>query len=85
MPPACPDRCNVLLLGTGGREHALAWKLRQSPRLGTLWVEPNANAALLALGRPCPEPISAREIFRLNRWCDRESIHLVVIGPEAPL
>ena len=85
MPRPCPDRCNILLLGTGGREHALAWKLRQSPRLGELLVEPGANAGLLALGRPCPEPISTREIFRLNRWCDRESIHLVVIGPEAPL
>lgn len=85
MNPPCPDRVNVLLLGTGGREHAIAWKLRQSPRLGELWVEPGANAGLLALGRPCPEPISMKEAFRLNRWCDRERIGLVVIGPEAPL
>ncbi len=80
-----PEPCNILLLGTGGREHAIAWKLRQSSRLGTLWVEPGANAGLLELGRVCPEPIGAREIFRLNRWCDRENIHLVVVGPEAPL
>jgi len=85
MTVPCPSPCNILLLGTGGREHALAWKLRQSPRLGTLWVEPTANAGLLALGRPCPEPISTREAFRLNRWCDREKIDLVVIGPEGPL
>jgi len=81
----CPDRVNVLLLGTGGREHALAWKLRQSPRLGDLWVEPGANAGLLALGRPCPAPIEARQAFRLNRWCDEAGIGLVVIGPEGPL
>ena len=80
-----PDRVNVLLLGTGGREHAIAWKLRQSPRLGDLWVEPGANAGLLALGRPCPAPIEARQSFRLNRWCDEAGINLVVIGPEGPL
>jgi phosphoribosylamine--glycine ligase len=79
----CPDKVHVLLLGTGGREHAIAWKLRQSRRLGRLWVEPGANAGLLDLGAVCPEPVS--DIFRLNRWCEREEIGLVVIGPEAPL
>ena len=79
----CPDTVNVLLLGTGGREHALAWKLKQSKRLGTLWVEPDANAGILDLGRACPEPIN--DVFRLCRWCEREQISLVVIGPEAPL
>ena len=79
----CPDTVNVLLLGAGGREHALAWKLKQSKRLGTLWVEPDANAGILDLGRACPEPIN--DAFRLCRWCEREQISLVVIGPEAPL
>jgi phosphoribosylamine--glycine ligase len=80
-----PDRVNVLLLGTGGREHAIAWKLRQSPRLGDLWVEPGANAGLLGLGRPCPAPIDPKQAFRLNRWCEEAGIDLVVIGPEGPL
>lgn len=79
----CPDTVNVLLLGTGGREHALAWKLKKSRRLGTLWVEPGANAGLLELGRVCPEPI--QDMFRLCRWCEKEEISLVVIGPEGPL
>jgi phosphoribosylamine--glycine ligase len=79
----CPDSVNVLLLGTGGREHALAWKLKKSRRLGTLWVEPGANAGLLELGRVCPEPMN--DMFRLCRWCEREEISLVVIGPEGPL
>jgi phosphoribosylamine--glycine ligase len=73
----------VLLLGTGGREHALAWRLKKSKRLGTLWVEADANAGLLEIGRVCPEPVS--DVFRLTRWCEREQISLVVIGPEAPL
>ncbi|MFM1832871.1 MAG: hypothetical protein RLZZ461_1187, partial [Planctomycetota bacterium] len=80
-----PDRLNVLLIGGGGREHALAWKLRQSPRLGRLWVESTANAGLKALGEVCPEPTSKGDHFRLERWCERESIGLVIIGPEAPL
>jgi len=79
----CPDSVHVLLLGTGGREHAIAWKLRQSRRLGTLWVEPGANAGLLEIGQVCPEPID--DLFRITRWCERERIGLVVIGPEGPL
>lgn len=80
-----PTPCNVLLLGTGGREHALAWKLRQSPRLGTLWVQPDANAGIRALGRACDAPLSPRERFFLKSWLERNEIHLVVVGPEGPL
>lgn len=80
-----PSPCNVLLLGTGGREHALAWKLRQSPRLGTLWVQPDANAGLRSLGRICDAPMSQRERFFLKSWLERNEIHLVVVGPEGPL
>ncbi|MBX3361746.1 MAG: phosphoribosylamine--glycine ligase [Phycisphaeraceae bacterium] len=76
---------NVLLLGTGGREHALALKLRQSPRLGTLHVQPDANAGLLSLGTPVDVPVSIREIYRLIQYCDKHTIGLVVIGPEQPL
>lgn len=85
MPASLPSPCNVLLIGTGGREHALAWKLRQSKHLGTLWVQGDANAGLASMGRTCPELIDAKQMFRLQRWCDRESIHLVVVGPEGPL
>jgi phosphoribosylamine--glycine ligase len=80
-----PDRCNTLLVGTGGREHALAWKLKQSPRLGELWVQPDANAGLLSLGKACDAPFSPRERFFLKSWLDAHDIHLVVIGPEGPL
>ena len=75
----------MLLLGTGGREHALALKLRQSPRLGTLHVQPDANAGLLLIGKPVDVPVSIREIYRLNQYCDKHDIGLVVIGPEQPL
>ena len=83
--PTMPERVNVLLIGGGGREHALAWRLSQSPKLGRLWVDAAANAALRSIGTPCPEPIEKKALFRLNRWCDKEEIGLVVIGPEVPL
>ncbi len=78
----CPDRVNVLLVGSGGREHALAWRISQSPRLGRLWVDPAANAGLRALGDPCPESLDPQRRFFLTRWCERESIGLVVVGPD---
>lgn len=84
-PLPCPDRANVLLVGGGGREHALAWKLRQSPRLGRLWIAGGGNAALAELGDACPVELDARRPFHAQRWCEREAIDLVVIGPEAPL
>ncbi len=92
--PAAPDhqsrfggssKVNVLLLGTGGREHAIALKLRQSPRLGALHVQPDANAGLLAIGKPVDVPVSIREIYRLIQYCEKHEIGLVVIGPEQPL
>ncbi len=80
-----PRRANVLLIGGGGREHALAWKLRQSPRLGTLWVTHPGNGGLAQLGSPCPQKMDGSNAFAMQRWCDRNDIHLVVVGPEEPL
>lgn len=85
MPPALPDSINVLLVGIGGREHALAWRMRQSGRLGELWCEQGANAGLLALARACPEVVAATRNFHFLQWLAKEKIGLVVIGPEAPL
>ena len=84
-----PERMNVLLIGTGGREHALARRLVDSPRLETLWIQQGANAGLAALGRTCPELIpdalGNNDRFRLRKFCEEERIHLVVVGPEVPL
>lgn len=73
---------NVLLLGSGGREHALAWKLAQSPLLDTLYAAPGnpgmaAHAQCVAL-----DPIDHRAVID---FCLRHSIGFVVVGPEAPL
>jgi len=82
-----PNRVNVLLIGSGGREHALAWKLRQSPRLGTLWLAEGAtNVGLRGLGTPTPRgEVDLKNLFRTQRFCQRNEIQLVVIGPEGPL
>ena len=73
---------NVLLLGSGGREHALAWKLAQSPRLTKLFAAPGnpgiaEHAELVSL--------DARDHAAVLAFCEAERIGLVVIGPEAPL
>ncbi|MGV1015315.1 MAG: phosphoribosylamine--glycine ligase [Methyloceanibacter sp.] len=73
---------NVLLIGGGGREHALAWKLKQSPLLDTLYCAPgNAGIAQLAA---CVA-LDVAEHAAVIRFCQDNNIGLVVIGPEAPL
>ena len=73
---------NVLIVGSGGREHALAWKLAQSRRLGELHAAPG-NPGIAALGR-C-HPIRVDDVEGLLGLCRQHEIHLVVVGPEAPL
>lgn len=80
-----PGSVNVLLVGGGGREHALAWKLRQSPRLGQLWVTDASNPGLRALGTPVDVPVDYAKPYRLEQFCRHKEIGLVVIGPEDPL
>ena len=72
----------VLVVGNGGREHALAWKLSKSPRLKQLWVAPgNAGTGLEATNIP----IAADNIAGIVAFAKKEKVDLVVVGPEAPL
>ncbi len=72
----------VLLVGSGGREHALAWKLRQSPRLDKLYCAPgNAGIAQIA---DCV-PIGAEDVAKLVDFAKSHAVDFVVVGPEAPL
>lgn len=73
---------DVLLVGGGGREHALAWKLRQSPGCGRILAAPG-NPGIAALGECFPIPVSDTE--RLVDLARDQRVGLVVIGPEAPL
>ncbi|MFO0858058.1 MAG: phosphoribosylamine--glycine ligase [Phycisphaerales bacterium] len=80
-----PAKLNVLLIGSGGREHALALKIKQSPRLASLWTTHPENPGLAAIAKAVDVPVSIREIYRLQQFIEREKIHLIVIGPEDPL
>ncbi|RMF11971.1 MAG: phosphoribosylamine--glycine ligase [Alphaproteobacteria bacterium] len=73
---------NVLLIGSGGREHALAWKIAQSERLGTLYAAPG-NAGIAELARCVDLDISDHS--GVIDFCREHDIKLVVVGPEAPL
>lgn len=79
------EKLNVLLVGGGGREHAIAASLTRSPRLGTLYTTHPENPGLAALAKPVDVPVSIREIYRLVQFCDKKQIGLVIIGPEDPL
>jgi phosphoribosylamine--glycine ligase len=73
---------NVLLLGSGGREHALAWKLKQSKNLNSLFIAPG-NAGTASLGQNVP--MSATDFPRLKAFSLENKIDMVVVGPEDPL
>lgn len=70
----------VLVVGNGGREHALAWKLAQSPQLERLFVAPG-NAGTESWN----VPISSQDISGLVEFARREKIDLTLVGPEDPL
>ena len=72
----------VLVIGGGGREHALAWKLAQSPKVQAVYVAPgNAGTAVDAR----LENIPLTDIVGLRKWAQQEKIALTVVGPEGPL
>ncbi len=76
------SKVNVLVVGKGGREHALVWKLAQSPRAGIVYCCPG-NAGTAAHGTNVP--FDPSDFERVARYCRTESVGLVVIGPEDPL
>lgn len=76
------DKMNVLVIGGGGREHALAWKLKQSPRVAQVFVAPGnggtaRDADLVNL--------AITDVKALREWAQANAIALTVVGPEAPL
>ncbi|WP_405384889.1 phosphoribosylamine--glycine ligase [Maribacter sp. LLG6340-A2] len=73
---------NILILGSGGREHTFAWKLAQSPQLSKLFVAPgNAGTAKIATN----VPIGVNDFEAIKDFVINEKITMVVVGPEDPL
>ena len=73
----------ILVIGGGGREHALAWKLAQSPKATKVFVAPGNGGTALAGGKLENLPIT--DAVALREWAQAEKIGLAVVGPEAPL
>ncbi|MCI5560729.1 MAG: phosphoribosylamine--glycine ligase [Phocaeicola sp.] len=73
---------NILLLGSGGREHALAWKIAQSPRLNKLYIAPG-NAGTKEVG--INVPLAVKDFEGIKTFVLEKDIHMVVVGPEDPL
>ncbi|HXC06948.1 MAG TPA: phosphoribosylamine--glycine ligase, partial [Bacteroidia bacterium] len=73
---------NVLIIGSGGREHAFAWKLKQSPKLDHLFIAPgNAGTALCGTN----VNIAPLDFDALGRFAVEHQVGMVVVGPEDPL
>ena len=74
---------NILLLGSGGREHALAWKIAQSNKVDKLFIAPG-NAGTAQSGTNVPE-LKATDFDGVERFALDHNINMVVVGPEDPL
>ena len=75
---------NVLIIGSGGREHALAWKVAQSPLISQVFVAPG-NAGTALESKVVNVNIKASAIDELIHFAEENSIDLTLVGPEAPL
>lgn len=73
---------NVLLLGSGGREHAIAWKMAQSIELGALFIAPG-NAGTSDYGENVP--ISPTDFLAVKKFVLKNNVNMVIVGPEEPL
>jgi phosphoribosylamine--glycine ligase/phosphoribosylaminoimidazole synthetase len=78
---------NILIIGSGGREHALAWKVAQSPRLSQLYLAPgNAGTALQNQATPVQNvDLRLEDAAAVAAFCQDKKIDLAIIGPEVPL
>ena len=74
---------NVLVVGSGGREHALVWKIAASPRVKRVLAAP--GSAGMAGCATCFPDVSTGDTDAIVSLCGREGVELVVIGPEDPL
>jgi phosphoribosylamine--glycine ligase len=80
--PKTSQKMNILLIGGGGREHCMAWKMKQSPLVNEIFIAPG-NAGTLKLGTNLN--INIADFNKLTEAAIRHSIDMIVVGPEEPL
>lgn len=72
----------ILVVGSGGREHAMAWRIAQSPRVQKVFVAPGNGGTA---NEDKMENLAITDFSELADFCEKENVHLTVVGPEAPL
>lgn len=91
--PSPSNQLRILLLGAGGREHALSWKLAQSPRVAKVFVSPGNGGTDNSDGQGKVVNVSesdlpqgwGKEFEHLLKWASSNQVDLVIPGPEQPL
>lgn len=73
---------NILLLGSGGREHAMAWKIKQSKHCNKLFIAPG-NPGTAAVGSNAE--IDVNDFDAIRKFCNKNKVEMIVVGPEEPL
>jgi phosphoribosylamine--glycine ligase len=80
-----PTSIRALVIGGGGREHALAWRLKKSNAVAAVFTTHPGNPGLRSIAQPVDFDFSVREIYRVEQFVRRHDINLIVVGPEQPL
>ncbi|MEM9082132.1 MAG: phosphoribosylamine--glycine ligase [Planctomycetota bacterium] len=83
-----PDRLKCLVVGSGGREHALVWRLHKSKsveRVYTTCHSAEMNPGIRSIAMAVDAPFAMDELYRFEQFIAKEGIHFVVVGPEVPL
>ncbi len=75
----------ILIVGSGGREHALTWKLNQSPDVEKIYVAPGNGGTAQMEGKVQNVPIAATDLPALLRFAQEKEVNLTIVGPENPL
>lgn len=75
---------NALVIGSGGREHAICWKLSQSPDIANIYVSPG-NVGIETVDKVEIVKLNIKNHSEIAEWCLNQNVKLVVVGPEDPL
>ncbi|HHX82320.1 MAG TPA: phosphoribosylamine--glycine ligase, partial [Pseudomonadaceae bacterium] len=75
---------NVMIIGSGGREHALAWRVAQSPRVAAVFVVPG-NAGTAGEAKVHNVALDSTDFAALEQFAREREVALTIVGPEAPL